>query len=229
MTENKNDVDGNDENVVDTTTTTEAEEATDTELEATLKKLKEQEDTIKAILAKNNELLDEKKKQAKARKEAEDKLRLEEEEKARKAGDWEKIVKAAEDKARAAEERAIKLEQQQREKDLKSQALQMATDMRGRPESFEILVDCIVKEIKNLVDEDTGLLSETNKTRVIENMMEMAKYKPLLLGNQSSGGGAEGNRASGAKSLKDMSEAEQIALFKKNPEKWKQLQATSGQ
>lgn len=225
----KDNVDNQIDHQEDNTTDDDESSAVDVakELELLKKELQLERDKNKSLAAKKDELLDEKKKADKAKRDAEDRLKLEEEEKARKSGDWEKLVKAAEEKAKTAEQKLQELYQAQIDKEIKSQAYKIASEMRGRPESIEILADCVFKEIKGLVD-DNGQLSETNKTRIIENMSEQAKYKPLLMQNQSTGGGAQGGGGGASKSLKDMTEQEQVDLFRKNPEKWRQLKAVDG-
>lgn len=196
----------------------------DNSVETLKQQIEEMEKRLAAVDNKNKELLSEKRKKDEEKRAAEEEL---EKERLRKSGEIDKLLEIEKQKTEAATAKANELLQKFREKEVAALAMSMANEMRGRPESIDLLADCVVKEIKDLVDED-GKLSDTKRKIVIQNFIDSAKYKPLLLGNLSTGGGAEGSGGSATKTLDEMSESEQISLFKSNPEKWRQLKAASG-
>jgi hypothetical protein len=178
---------------------------------------------IEAMDKKNQELLDEKKKKAEEARIASEEL---EKEKARKEGDIDKLLQIEKQKTEQAETKYAGLLNQIKTERIKSLAAALANEMRGRPESIKILTKCVVEEISDLVDNE-GNLSDVKRALVIQNFKDSAEYKPLLMGNQSTGGSAEGS--SGENSTKDvweLSEAEQRELYNKDPSKVKQLVAS---
>ncbi len=189
-------------------------------------KLKQKDDEVAALAASKNELLDEKKKETKARREAQDKLDAEEKEKEKASGNWENLLKRETERAEAAERGKKEIEDKFKQKEVEAVSMLIANELKGRPESIPLLAGEIAKEIKTLVD-DNGVLAESTKAAVINKFQTTEMYKPLLMGNQSSGGGAEGVSGSAGKSLKDMTEAEQLALYNKDPNKWRALKAAS--
>ena len=185
--------------------------------------LKTAMDRIDAMDRKNRELLDEKKKKDDAAQAALDEL---EKEKARKEGDIDKLLQLERIKTEDAEKKLSGLLNEIKGEKIKSTAAALANEMGGRAESIKILTKCVVDEISDLVDEK-GNLSDTKRAVVIQNFKDSAEYKPLLIGNQSTGGSAEGS--SGDVSTKDfweLSEAEQRDLYNKDPSKVKQIIAS---
>lgn len=178
---------------------------------------------VAAVDKKNQELLDEKKKVTEAKRLADEEL---EKEKLRKSGDVDKLIEIERNKTQQALNDKAELLKEIKQKEVAALASAMADEMRGRPESKEILINCVVKEISSLVDEK-GNLSDVQRAVVVQNFIESSKYKPLILGNLSTGGGAEGSGGSATLVFNTMTEAEQVQLFKSNPEKWRQLKAAS--
>jgi hypothetical protein len=183
--------------------------------------LKEALDRIEAMDRKNNELLEEKKKKSEAARIAEEEL---EKEKLRKSGELDKLLEMEQEKTRAAIKEKEDLLNRFKTEKVKSLAAALANEMRGRPESIRVLTKCIVEEISDLVDEN-GELSKTKKEIVIQNFKDSTEYKPMLLGNQSTGGGAEGSSNT---NFKDLTADEQVKLYKEDPNKWRQWKAASG-
>lgn len=178
---------------------------------------------IEAMDRKNQELLDEKKKKAEEARIASEEL---EKEKARKEGNTDKLLEIERQKTQEAESKLAGLLNEIKTEKVKSLAAALANEMRGRPESIKILTKCVVEEISSLVD-DKGNLSDVKRALVIQNFKDSAEYKPLLMGNQSTGGSAEGS--SGESSTKDfweLSEAEQREMFNKDPSKVKAIIAS---
>lgn len=186
--------------------------------------LKSMADRIEAMDRKNRELLDEKKKKDEEARIASEEL---EKERLKKAGDLDKLLEIEQQKtAQAIKDKQDLLNEIRLEK-IQSLALKLANEMKGRPESIEILANCVSQEISSLVDEK-GNLSDAKRSSIVEKFKDSAKYKPLLLGNQSTGGSAEGSGGSSTNSFDEMSEKEQVELYKSDPAKWRQLKASSG-
>lgn len=147
-----------------------------------------------AVLAKNNELLGETKKA----KEAKRQLEAEDRERARKNGDFERLLESAEAEKNKALEELNAYKQEAVKSKINSQALKITNELKAIPESAELLAHFVSKELESIADEK-GLVSETAVNALKHQFMNDDKYKPLLLGNQSNGGGATGAKGSANK------------------------------
>ncbi len=188
-----------------------------------MKDLETQAARIDAMDKKNQELLEEKRKKADEARVASEEL---EKEKARKDGDIDKLLQLEKQKTEQAVKEKDDLLNEIKTEKIKSLAAALANEIGGRPESIKILTKCVVEEISDLVDQK-GNLSDTKRSIVIQNFKDSNEYKPLLMGNQSNGGSAEGS--SGESVTTDfwsMTEEQQRQLFHKDPEKVKKLMAS---
>jgi hypothetical protein len=193
-----------------------------TDYKSLYEKLKEDTADLKGLLANRDKLLAEKKK---VEAEAEKVRAAAEKEKLQKNGEYEKLLKAAEKEKLDAINKIKELETQAVQKELRAQAMSIASQVKGRPESMEILSGEIYRQLEGLVDIDSGEVPEAALKMVISEIETADKFKPLLMGNQSSGGGASGSaKSSGAvQKLSDMTESEQIKLFRTDRDKYNEL------
>lgn len=130
-----------------------------------------------AVVAKKDELL----KETKAAKEAK---RLAEEERAKAAGEYEKLYKETEEALR--QERALV-----RQEKVENYAARLAYEL-AEGDNAEILQDFIARKIAAAADE-RGALDKSQLQAIKEEFEKGPKFKALLKGIKSVGGGAVGN------------------------------------
>lgn len=130
-----------------------------------------------AVVAKKDELL----KETKAAKEAK---RLAEEERAKAAGEYEKLYKETEEALR--QERALV-----RQEKVENYAARLAYEL-AEGDNAEILQDFIARKIAAEADE-RGALDKNQLAAIREEFEKGSKFKALLKGIKSVGGGAVGN------------------------------------
>jgi transcriptional regulator NrdR family protein len=130
-----------------------------------------------AVVAKKDELL----KETKAAKEAK---RLAEEERAKAAGEYEKLYKETEEALR--QERALV-----RQEKVENYAARLAYEL-AEGDNAEILQDFIARKIAAEADE-RGALDKNQLAAIREEFEKGNKFKALLKGIKSVGGGAVGN------------------------------------
>lgn len=154
---------------------------------------------MEKILAKNSELLGEKKKVQAANKQ----MQAEDEARAKKNGDFERLLESAEAERNKAFEELNSYKQEALKQNINAKALKITNELKAIPESAELLAHFVANELKSIADEK-GEVSETALNAMKHQFMNDDKYKPLLLGNQSNGGGATGAK-SGAHKNNEMS------------------------
>jgi hypothetical protein len=161
---------------------------------------------MERILAKNNELLGEKKKVQATNKQ----LKAEDEARAKKNGDFERLLESAEaEKAKAFDE-LNSYKQAAVKQNIDAKAFKLTNELKAIPESAELLAHFVANELNSIADEQ-GNVSETALNALKHQFMNDDKYKPLLQGNLSNGGGATGAKSS-AQQSKEITRADFEAL-----------------
>lgn len=147
-----------------------------------------------SVLSKNQELLGETKraKEAKRALEAEDKKRAEQN------GEFERLLKMEQEEKAKILEQLNGLQQNVFNEKINTQAHKIANELKAIPESADILAELIARELKSIAGEH-GEVSETALKSLKHQFSNDDKYKPLLVGNQSNGGGATGAASSAPK------------------------------
>jgi hypothetical protein len=187
-------------------------------------KLKEKDEALNIVASKKEELLAEKKREAQRAKD----LELE---KAKAQGDWEALVKDAQEREKSANERLQALQQKITQKEIRQRALQLASKMDpNNDEDRETVADYLERQIKiddgkELFLDNEGKPSVMNEEQFIKSQIERSKFKSLLRGNEASGGGAPGSKVTRGplKSWNQMSEQEKTELFKSDVDLYRQL------
>lgn len=157
---------------------------------------------MEKILAKNSELLGEKKKVQANYKQ----MKNDDDARAKKNGDFERLLESAEsERAKAFEELNV-YKQEAHKQNIDAKAFKLTNELKAIPESAELLAHFVSAELNKISDEQ-GEVSETALSALKHQFMNDDKYKPLLLGNQSNGGGAAGAK-SGAQKSNQMSRAD---------------------
>ena len=170
-----------------------------TEKDAMLKDMQQQFDAVKS---KADELLDETKKaKAKAREEADaaEQARIE---KATKNGDFEQLLKSSEQQRKDLEDKLHALNNKVGTEKTRSESMRLASELADGANA-ELLSEFIGKRIK-YTDEGLKVLDQNGDLTVsslddLKREFESSeKFKALIRGNKSSGGGAagDGGRAS---------------------------------
>lgn len=157
---------------------------------------------MERVLAKNSELLGEKKKVQATNKA----LKADDEARAKKNGDFERLLESAEAERSKAFEELNVYKQEALKSNIDAKALRITNELQAVPESAELLAHFIANEL-NKISDDKGDVSETALNALKHQFMNDDKYKPLLLGNQSNGGGAAGAK-SGAQKNNQMNRAD---------------------
>ena len=157
---------------------------------------------MERVLAKNSEVLGEKKKVQATNKA----LKADDEARAKKNGDFERLLESAEAERSKAFEELNVYKQEALKSNIDAKALRITNELQAVPESAELLAHFIANEL-NKISDDKGDVSETALNALKHQFMNDDKYKPLLLGNQSNGGGAAGAK-SGAQKNNQMNRAD---------------------
>lgn len=157
---------------------------------------------VDALRSKSEELLGEAKKaKQKARDEAESRERAREE-KARKDGDYEQLLKSSEKQRTELSQQLEALRSKVSSEKIKSESIRIAAEIADGPNA-EILSEFISRRLKytddglKVTDAD-GNLTVSNIDALKTEFQNSDKYKSLLRGNKSSGGGAQGSGNSGS-------------------------------
>ena len=168
---------------------------------------------LDAVKGKADQLLDETKKaKAKAREEAEAKQHAEKQ-RAEKAGDFEQLLKSSEAERAALSEQLNTLNSRVGNEKRQMAALKVAAELADGANA-ELLSDFVAKRLKytdeglKVVDRD-GNLTVSSLDDLKNEFNNNDKFKALLRGNKSSGGGAPGNTSvAGGDTVKTITRSE---------------------
>jgi predicted RNase H-like nuclease (RuvC/YqgF family) len=190
-------------------------EQADVNIDEEFAKLKENYEKLQAdfegVLKNKNELLNEKKREAEARKQAEA-------DKAKKEGDYESLIKAAEEERKAYEDKYNELNNKLIKKELRSQATKLANELNPLDaDAADMLADYIEKRLQ--YKDDTMLILDANgnpsvmsSEQLLKEFKNSNKFKPLLKGSEATGGSALGATKTSGASLKEISMADYSKL-----------------
>jgi predicted RNase H-like nuclease (RuvC/YqgF family) len=190
-------------------------EQADVNINEEFAKLKENYEKLQAdfegVLKNKNELLNEKKREAEARKQAEA-------DKAKKEGDYESLIKAAEEERKAYEDKYNELNNKLIKKELRSQATKLANELNPLDaDAADMLADYIEKRLQ--YKDDTMLILDANgnpsvmsSEQLLKEFKNSNKFKPLLKGSEATGGSALGATKTSGASLKEISMADYSKL-----------------
>lgn len=161
---------------------------------------------FESVMAKNSELLGETKKAKEARRQAEEQARIEAEEKAKKAGDYEHLHKSSEERRLQLERELQEVREGVSNEKRNAKAYEIASELAAGANEAKLLTDHIARRLKYdngdiMVLDAAGNPSVQKLDELKAEINSNAMYSALLKGNQASGGGATGGSqgASGAK------------------------------
>jgi hypothetical protein len=161
-------------------------------------KLEEKEKEIAAVVAKNQELINEKRRIAERIEEAE---REKDEQKTQKmiaAGRFEELSKSAQEKERLYAEKLKRIEDERALERTRNEAMRLATELADGYNA-ELLTEFIHPRIKYNKDGSISVLNAQGEETVstlddLKREFETSpRYKALLRGSKASGGGAQGS------------------------------------
>lgn len=164
-----------------------------------------------SMKAKLAELLDETKKSKQLAKEAQEIARVQSEEKARKAGDYEQLHQSSEQARLALEEELAGLRGSIANEKRDNAAMKIAADL-AEGANAEILSEFIARRLKHTdeglkVVDEAGNLTIATVDQLSQDFRNNSRFAALLKGNQSGGGGATGGSKLGG-SAKEMSRSD---------------------
>lgn len=160
-------------------------------------KLDQKDKEIAAILAKNQELLNEKKRIAEKVEAAERQAIEEKNAKLAAAGKFEELHKSAEEEKRRYKEELQQLQDMQAREKVRNQAMKLATELADG-HNAELLTEFIAPRIKYTKEGIVRVLNSNGEETVstLEDLKHefenSIRYKALLRGTRASGGGAPG-------------------------------------
>lgn len=155
-----------------------------------------------AIKNKSDELLSETKRAKQKARDAADAREQSKLEKAKKDGDFEQLLKSSEGERLALTEQLNSLKNNISSEKIKTHSMKMASDLADGSNA-ELLSEFISKRIKYTDDgikvlDSHGALTVSSLDDLKNEFTSDAKYKSLLRGTKSTGGGASGTKSSGA-------------------------------
>lgn len=167
------------------------------ELQATIESLTNEKNSMKA---KMDELLGETKRAKELRRQAEEQARIEAEEKARKAGDYEQLHKSSEQQRQQLQKELEDLKAGIANEKRNSTAMKVASEL-AEGANAEILSEFVAKRLKYTDDgikvlNDNGELTVSTLEDLKAEFQSNNRFAALLKGSQASGGSASGGSAS---------------------------------
>lgn len=159
---------------------------------------------IDSMAAKNDELLGEVKSNKKARREADEAARVAAEDKAKTDGDFEQLFKSSEERSTGLQSELDGLKSGIANEKRNGAAMKIATQL-CEGDNVDLMSTFIAPRLK-YTDEGVKVLNAAGELTVStiadlqEEFKSNVRYSSLLKGNQSTGGGANGGRSSGATS-----------------------------
>lgn len=178
----------------------------------TVEQFQELQSKLEAVEQEKARILDSKNQILSEKKKAQEAARLANEEKAKKAGDFEQLYKSQQEKNAEWENKYNKLQTGIAESKRNNQAMKLAGELA---EGFnaEILSEQIAKRLKYTdegvkVTDSNGQLTVSSIEDLKNEFKSNERYASLLKGNQSSGGGAAGGNSGSATADKTKSRAD---------------------
>ena len=198
------------------------------------------EPDVSGLKKKVDELLAEKKAAEARRKEAEEAARKAAEEAARKAGDVGALEKSWQEKLAATQAEAAaeiqRLNTSLTNVLVDNVAIQAANDIALEGSAVVLLPHIKARLSMESIDGTpvTRVLGPDGKpsAATVDELKEEFKANPafagIIAGSKASGGGASGAKSGGAtKKFSELTEAESIALYRKDPEAWRKLKSAT--
>jgi hypothetical protein len=191
---------------------------------------------VESMQSKLDELLGETKKAKQKAKDEAEAAALALSEKAAKEGDFEQLLKSSEEERKKLNEQLGALTQSISQERVSSAAMKLASDLADG-HNATLLSDFIARRLKN-TDEGVRVL-DSNGELTISSLEQLKtefqadeRFKSLVRGNQSSGGGATGGNGSAVevnpfKKGEHFNLTKQADLMKSDPAKAAQMKATA--
>lgn len=163
--------------------------------------LASKEEHIKAIAAKKDELLGETKKAKQEREQAEI-------EKSKKAGEFEKLWKEAQEKMTALEQERDNERKSYRSEKIQTNAMKIAIELADGDAQSAKLLSYFIKDKLDTLANETGHLDDSSIDAVKKDFKTNKEFAPLLAGSKATGGGAQGNTRGASNATREMMQRE---------------------
>jgi len=162
------------------------------------------------LIGKNQELLNEKQKEAEKRRNAESQTEVERVEKLKKDGDYKSIVESSQRAQKEWEQRFNDLNTKIAQKEVRQAAMKLANALDPLDgDAAEMMADYLEKRIKynengfNILDAN-GNVSVMGFDQLQEEFKNSNRFKPLMRGSRANGGGAPGANSSAGNDVKSV-------------------------
>lgn len=149
---------------------------------------------LKAVAAKKDELLSEKKKAKEARRDADEAAFQASQEKALKDGEFEKLWQTTKKEKEELLAQLKNVQTSNRREKLQVAAMRIANDLADG-DNAELLSDFVNRNLDKMAD-DSGSVSAEVLEAIKNDFKANQKFKALLRGSKATGGGATGNTSS---------------------------------
>lgn len=168
-----------------------------------------------AVKSKADQLLDETKKAKQKEREAAEAAQRASEEKARKNGDYEQLLKSSEQQRKELDEQLNALRNKVSSERTRSESMKIASELADGANA-ELLSEFVSRRLKYTDDglkvlDQNGDLTVSSIDDLKREFETSEKFKALLRGNKSSGGGATGG-GNGVSQIKTLSRSKFEAL-----------------
>lgn len=179
------------------------------------------EEQTSGLKSKVDELLGEKKTVSQKAKEAEEKLRLEAEQRAKEQNDYKSLFESSQTKAQEYEQRYQELNKSILQEKTNSEAMKVASELADG-NNATLLSEFVKRRIgyvdgKVIVNDNDGNPTVSTIDDLKKEFIKSGMYDSLLRQTKSNGGGANGGGGSGANTSGDLSKMnrqEQIEYFR---------------
>lgn len=178
------------------------------EVEVLRAQLQEAQKAIESLANKKDELLAETKKAKEEKRKAAEQIELEKRQLAEKNGEYETLWKQTQAQLAEKEKELTQERQDRRNEKINTQAIKLAAELaKGDAYKAELLSTFVAQSLANVAD-DRGQIAADLLNSVKQKFETEERYKPLLGGNLSVGGSAQGNTSGKSASVKEISRAD---------------------
>lgn len=185
---------------------------------------------VKGLKVTNQNLKDEKKELADKLSAKDEEARQAEEAKAKRDGDYEALERLMNDRIEEQRRAHDKLVGDIRKEKVGNALNDIVTELGAGGVRNEDLRDLLKTRFEFDFDSDSGQVTVsgdgvTSMEQLKKAVQESGRYDAYLAGNPASGGGSPGSQGGGSvtKKPEDYSEAERVALFREDPQKFREI------
>ena len=151
------------------------------------------EEQLAKLKENNSSLVEEKRKETEAKQLLAEEARKTAQELAKKNGDYDQVLKSAEEERNKALEKLSTIEKRIAQKEVESLAVRLASEIAYDSDAAELLSEQFVKRLKYSEDgikitNNKGELTVSTADELVKEFQATPKFKALLKGTQANGG-----------------------------------------